>query len=262
MFLRADNINVFCYSGINLPDSNQNSLISGEIFFALTKDLISEFSAMSKYISDSDKSRADKFHFDDDRDTWLLCHTLLRIVIAEKLNIDPANLLIIKDKNNKPLIKGDPLFFSISHTRDAFCFVISDRFRVGIDLEKVNRNIDFESIAETFFSRDEREFIMGSSTGSRERFFLLWTRKEALLKAIGTGIIPNLQGIEVFRDINVIPKDIFEGLADNFGLCDYYINSDEIYDYYLSAAATHKIILQMHYLDAEAIKSYLRTLSY
>lgn len=258
MSLNSDSINVRCYPGFSFPGADQKRTVTGEIFFARTKDIISELSVIWNYITDSDKSRADKFHCEDDRNTWLFCHTLLRIVIAERLNVDPAGILIITDKNNKPLIKGEPLFFNLSHTRDAFCFIISDRFRVGIDLEKINRKIDFESIAETFFSRNEREFIMESCTGSRERFFLLWTRKEALLKAIGTGIIPNLQGIEVFRDINVIPKGNFEDLADNYESCDYYIYSNEIYDYYLSVAVPHKVIIHMHYLNAEEVKSFVR----
>jgi 4'-phosphopantetheinyl transferase len=228
-----------------------------EAFFAKTKDISSEFFRLKKYIDDMDRLKANKLHFDADRETYLFCHTLLRLILSRKLNYDPLGISIIYDKNNKPRLEGDSLFFNISHTREAFAFAISERSEVGIDLEKVDKNIDFKSIIGSFFSSEERGFILESPFESRNKFFLLWTRKEALLKAIGTGIISNPSHIEVFRQKNILSEKSLDNLVDDSIVCDHYIYSEKILNYYLSVAVPQRAKVLLHQLNVPKIKSYL-----
>jgi 4'-phosphopantetheinyl transferase len=91
-----------------------------------------------------------------------------------------------KNAVNKPVIPNwnD---FSISHSGDlvVFCESSTD---VGIDLELI-APLDFEDLA-SFFHTDEKEYI--KSGDIRNRFYEIWVKKEAVLKAIGTGIISGL----------------------------------------------------------------------
>jgi 4'-phosphopantetheinyl transferase len=243
----------FLTDELSVPDDS--SLIV-EAFFAETKDFSSEYSNIKNFINSEDKLKAERLHLVEDRYTYLICHTLLRLVLSRRLNIDPEEIPIVYDRNNKPWIRENPLFFNISHSREAFAFAISQYSRVGIDLEKVDRNINFESITKRFFSREENEFILESPCDSTDRFFLLWTRKEALLKALGTGIITNLSRIEVFRQKNIFDRELFGNMVDDSLFCDYYIYSKKMLDYYISIAVPQKSEVLIHQPDmGEAVNS-------
>lgn len=222
-----------------------------EIFFANTNDLISQYHILEKYIDNNDKIEAGKFKFDKDRYTYLFCHTLLRLILSKRLNMSPEDLLITYDSNKKPYLQGNPLYFNISHTRDSFAIILSEQFRVGIDLEKVDMNIDFNSLLRKSFSYQEREFILELPVESCNRFFLLWTRKEALLKAIGSGITSDLSNIEVLMKDNILNRLSFWNITDDSVFCDHYIYSKKIFDNWISVAAPEKSELIFHYTDME-----------
>lgn len=232
------------------------------LYYANTKDILGEYQLMRKYISVDEQIRADKLHFQDDRTTWLFCHVLIRCVIAQKLDKDPSEIIITIDKNNKPWLTGDRLFFNISHTREAFSFAISDKRNIGVDLENIDRKVDFRSIIKTFFSSGEIKFILDDPNLARERFFLLWTRKEALLKAVGTGIIEKLQDIEVFRDENILKRGSFDNFIDNRFFCDYFIYSIQMMNNFMSVAVPCKAKIIMHHLDAQNVNALLQDKTY
>ena len=241
------------------PD--ESSLIV-EAYFAKTKDFSSGYSEIENFVNSQDKLKADKLHIEEERYTYLFCHTLLRLVLSGRLKINPEEIPIVYDRNNKPWIQGNPLFFNISHTREAFAFVISKYKRVGVDLEKVDRKIDLVSISKRFFSREESEYILESQRDSTDRFFLLWTRKEALLKALGTGIITKISQLEVFRQKNIFDPELFGNLIDDSFICDHFIYSKKILDYYISIAVPQKSKIIIHQPDTgEDTKSnYLSSL--
>jgi phosphopantetheinyl transferase len=84
----------------------------------------------------------------------------------------------------------------------------------------------------------------------------LWTRKEALLKAIGTGIISQLSHIEVFKPDNLINKSSIEGLANISFPNNYYIYSKKLGDYYLSVALPQKSQIVLSRLDDKYAETY------
>jgi len=59
---------------------------------------------------------------------------------------------------------------------------------VGVDIERMRPLDRVERVAVAALSADELEAWRDSSGDRAERFLRLWTRKEALLKAIGTGL--------------------------------------------------------------------------
>ena len=92
----------------------------------------------------------------------------------------------------KPFFTPSPLhsftpYFSISHCKEAIAVAIDDK-PIGIDIESI-RHAD-EDLLERVLSKDERMRVERmSELVERDRAFTrLWTRKEAVVKAIGTGI--------------------------------------------------------------------------
>ena len=98
---------------------------------------------------------------------------------------------ITRDERGKPAVtfpegsasaEGD--FISVSHSEGTFALIVSDR-NVGLDIQYA-RKIDPQKIARRFFSEEEVAYISDDGTGNR--FFELWTRKEAYSKYTGLGM--------------------------------------------------------------------------
>ena len=227
-----------------------------ELFFAKTNSIISEYPRLMYYFDIKDKIQTYKLRFKEDRDTYIFCHTLLRLILSKKMKTDPSKLKIIIDTNCKPKLLGDHLFFNISRTKGAFAFAISEACSIGIDLERV-WNINFKSIIGRFFSVAEQKYVLKSPDESHERFFYIWTRKEALLKAEGTGIVTDLACIEVLDQVNSVSSRYLENETDKKIVLEYSIHSERIMNYILSVAAPQKINVKINLIDTQVINSIL-----
>jgi phosphopantetheinyl transferase (holo-ACP synthase) len=84
------------------------------------------------------------------------------------------------DANGKPIIQGHPFHVSISHTDDYSAVILSDRYEVGIDIEKLRPRI--LKVKEKFLSDNELEM---TRAGGLEKPTILWCAKEALYKLYG-----------------------------------------------------------------------------
>ena len=188
----------------------------------------------------------------------MICYTILRLILSGKLNKNPDDICFINGRNGKPQLKDDSLSFNISHTRDSFAIAISEHSSIGVDLESLNRNLNFVPVIKRFFSEKENEFILKYPGKSAERFFLLWTRKEALLKAIGTGIIPYLSQIEAFRQVNIINRNTIDDLEDASVQSQYYIYSRKLHDCYLSVALPQQAKITLHHLNKKYFNTFLK----
>ncbi len=87
--------------------------------------------------------------------------------------------------------------FNITHSEKIVMVGFSDKI-IGIDIEK-DRGIGVDETYR-FFHPDETKWIMDQPSLSKG-FLRMWTRKEAYLKAIGTGISNNLQEIVCLNDL-------------------------------------------------------------
>ena len=119
-------------------------------------------------------------------------------------------LVIEKGKNGKPFFANcERLDFNISHSNElVVCALSVDDGKIGADTEKKESTIRKEKqplFAGRFFSGNEREILEKEP----DRFSEIWTRKEAYLKRMGTGIATDLREVDTCR----IPSNIrFETL--------------------------------------------------
>ncbi|HMB31343.1 MAG TPA: 4'-phosphopantetheinyl transferase superfamily protein [Desulfohalobiaceae bacterium] len=105
-----------------------------------------------------------------------------RLLLVEALGEEPSVISRLeKNEQGKPFILGYPEF-SLTHTEGFVAVAVAEKGRLGIDVEKIRdiRLDDFDS----YLTQKEKKEIDGSC----ERFFYLWTAKEAAMKAAGTGL--------------------------------------------------------------------------
>jgi 4'-phosphopantetheinyl transferase len=153
----------------------------------------------SDFLSPSDRERAARFRFGEDRARFILGRTLLAGCLSQQLGfpLKPPELAL--SPQGRPLLSEAPhVQFSISHTGDLVALALSDRAQVGIDLERTRDGLNFADLAERIFSPGELEIFRAlPSTEQPPAFFQAWTGKEACLKATGQGIAQGMAEVSV-----------------------------------------------------------------
>lgn len=113
----------------------------------------------------------------------------LRIILANYLGRNPRELTLLRSPTGKPQLEpSGTLEFNLSHSGPVALVAVtagrSCRIPVGVDVEQVRADLDWQGISRQIFHPQEQAAV--ARDGWRT-FFTLWTRKEAWLKATGTG---------------------------------------------------------------------------
>ncbi|MGI9057263.1 MAG: 4'-phosphopantetheinyl transferase family protein [Ktedonobacteraceae bacterium] len=152
-----------------------------------------------RYLIEEEITRAGRFHFEKDRNHFIVAHSILRILIGRYLNIEPRQLRFCLNAYGKPSLESSlhvpPLSFNISHAHDLALYAFTYVRQVGVDVEYMrlggedSRDDDYEQLAQRYFSPYERTVLQTLPVEEKQRaFFQCWTRKEAYIKAKGTGL--------------------------------------------------------------------------
>jgi 4'-phosphopantetheinyl transferase len=147
-------------------------------------------------LSRAELDRAAGMHRDRDRQRYLASHLALRRLIGQTLQCSPAALRFRTGRFGKPALETGfaPCAFSMSHSQDLSVIALCERSEIGVDVELARPLPDALSLAAAHFTAGEQETLQRLSGHACETAFLrIWTRKEACLKALGTGlqIAPN-----------------------------------------------------------------------
>src|SRR5262249_49748456 len=113
---------------------------------------------LRQLLSDEEKQRLERFHFERDRVLFLIAHALLRIALSRHSIIDPRAWQFRASTYGRPEIidSRSRLRFSLSHTRGlAACAIVLDR-NIGIDVEHISRNGPID-VVNSFSLRERRE---------------------------------------------------------------------------------------------------------
>lgn len=135
-----------------------------------------------------------RFLLGRNRHQYLVTRALVRCVLAEYLPEIPAEELTFeRNEYGKPCVNNSPLpfplEFNISHAEKLVILAVTNGVKVGVDVEYVSRGSNVMSIAERFFSARENEELKSLEREQwSDRFFDLWTLKEAYIKARGMGL--------------------------------------------------------------------------
>ncbi len=136
-------------------------------------------------LSPSEHDRAVRFHFEHDRQRWVRGRAWVRQQLGAALNQAPARVNLVAAPGGRLFVPNAPLDFNLSHTGPWIALGLCTEGRVGIDLESINPTFPALKVARAFFLPEEEAWI---AAGPIDRFFHLWTAKEALMKATGRGM--------------------------------------------------------------------------
>jgi 4'-phosphopantetheinyl transferase len=150
-------------------------------------------------LSPDELERAGKFKFPSDRVHFMISHSRLRLILSKYCDCQPGEFIFRYNSCKKPFIsnpESEDLKFNMSHSDDLMLVGICKRNEIGIDVEKVREMNELENIANENFSAKEIKYLKDSSDKTNT-FFQIWTRKEAVIKAIGQGIYFPLKSFHV-----------------------------------------------------------------
>lgn len=137
-----------------------------------------------------ERERAASFRRPSDRARYVFAHCVLRQILGAYLDRPPGALTYRWNPAGKPALeRPEGTYFNLSHSGDLVVVAVTRAGPVGVDVERITGSRDLETIARRFFAEEEWAGIEPLDAERRVvAFFRLWTRKEALLKGLGTGL--------------------------------------------------------------------------
>ena len=141
-------------------------------------------------LSAGESTRIEAFSHDGARTLAASSRQLVRERLADRFGVAPREVDIIKDNNDRPVLQGDSsTTFNISHTDGAVVVALGSHVEcVGVDVEDLQRDVRSDALINRFFHPLEVTAMASlDAIARRERFFVLWTLKEAYMKARGRG---------------------------------------------------------------------------
>ena len=152
-------------------------------------------------LSSDELERADRFLLSEHGERFVATRGILRVLLGRYLAKSPHDFTFCYNDQGKPSLLAfadSNVEFNLAHSGDFAFYAFSIGRRLGTDVEGGDREVAYEKVSRRFFS--QREVADMDSLPAEDRraaFFTCWTRKEAYLKAIGTGLSAGLAGFSV-----------------------------------------------------------------
>lgn len=154
------------------------------------------------WLDAAERSRSDRFQHAPARGHFVLCRAALRALLCEHLCCGNEQLSFRTADGGKPfaLVDGRPVrvAFNVSHSGQHGLIALAPTGRVGVDVEEYLQHRKLDELIEAVFGPNERAELAATSGDVRLRlFFRLWTLKEAVTKALGTGLSLDVSEFEI-----------------------------------------------------------------
>ena len=210
-----------------------------KLFKIVLSDYYKVIDALSKSLTIAERERAERYRQTKDKNRFIISRSLLKHLLAEESGVDIAKITLEKHTNHKPYLPSDKsLHFNVSHAGDIALIAIS-KYEIGVDIEFIDNEFNYTEILPTVFSKEEMKLIH-ESKNKRHSFYKFWTRKEAIVKAIGRGIDDALIKIPVINQLHTVPLNLMAGYdivrVLSFDISENYVASlavcAPIYDFH------------------------------
>jgi 4'-phosphopantetheinyl transferase len=175
-----------------------------DIWFSRVDWPASEIKKIEVLLAPVEKTRAQRFRFLQDRNRYIVRHGVLQLLLAGYQSCKPGQIDIRATVNGKPYLEGQQkrggIHFNVSSSDTFTAIAFSRNGSIGIDIEKIRDIPDILEIVERHFTSDEKDQIFSCPENLRATlFYKFWTRKEAVLKAQGEGLVRPLDCVQVIK---------------------------------------------------------------
>jgi 4'-phosphopantetheinyl transferase len=149
-------------------------------------------------LSPEEAVRASTYRSASDRREFLVTRAALRHVLAQYTGYEPAGLIFDFGSAGKPMLAGSQeIHFSVSHTSHLALLAVA-RNPIGVDVQQMQGGAFSNALLEQSLSSDEQHYVQALPPEARRRaLYRCWVGKEAVLKALGTGLLYPPQAVTV-----------------------------------------------------------------
>lgn len=158
--------------------------------------------SLERLLSSDEVKRADRFRFAQDRRRFVMARAMLRQVLGAYLGASPSSLRFAYGPQGKPRLadaccgRGHATF-NLSHSGALALLAVAKGCDIGVDLEAVRPLTEASAMARRIFSAAELTALAAMPEGERDlAFYRFWTRREAWVKALGTGLAELPDGLD------------------------------------------------------------------
>jgi 4'-phosphopantetheinyl transferase len=155
--------------------------------------------ALRGVLAPAEEVRAARLVGEEARTRFVAARGALRLVLAPYAGVEPAALGLRTADGGKPFLQPEAgIRFNLAHSGELAVVAVTAGVEVGIDLERRRAVDDAAGLAARYFGAAEARELAALPAGEQSDAFLrCWTRKEAVLKAAGTGVAGRLDSIRV-----------------------------------------------------------------
>ena len=157
--------------------------------------------SLQSLLSADEQARACRFKFPQHQHAFVAARGILRLILSRYLALPPQSLIFHHGLHGKPYLAASitpSLSFNVSHSNDLALYAVTHERSIGIDIEYHRQNINIPALIQRVCSSQEKSILTALPVEEQKKgFFACWTKKEAFVKATGTGITIPLESITV-----------------------------------------------------------------
>ncbi len=169
----------------------------------------------SALIEPAERERAARCRFERERVAYVTAHALWRVVLADALQVGTGEVALGATPSGQPTLRGTGVATSLSHSGSWVAIAVGRMVTLGVDIERSPSPRALADVLEAICTPREVADVRQLSAAARESALLaLWTRKEALLKAFGTGL-----GVDPTTLCGTVNRPVLAPLTSGFPAC-------------------------------------------
>jgi 4'-phosphopantetheinyl transferase len=167
-----------------------------------TPDLSERYNSL---LSSSEQAHGRRFRLDQARQHFIVGRACLRTLLGNAFGADAHSIEIGTGVHGKPethFFNASKIFFNVAHSKNMILIALGRQGALGVDVEYFDRLTDIMEVARCNFTEDETASLAAivNSEVRTKTFYRYWTRKEAVAKADGRGLLLSLSSFDVSHD--------------------------------------------------------------
>jgi 4'-phosphopantetheinyl transferase len=155
-------------------------------------------SSLLECLSGDERVRAARLRSTDLRLRFIIAHGAMRSILSRYLGVAAEAIRVDTTPAGKPFLPGTALSFNLACSDEVALCALAANCQIGVDVERIRAMADADALVRSYFAPGEaRAYAALPAVERTAAFFSTWTRKEAIVKAVGDGAQIPLERFEV-----------------------------------------------------------------